>query len=65
MDGALIANALVALKTGVRKITERVDVFSFRGTKNRMMIGKPYLSQKIRTIFNLLRKQGLIEWRNY
>lgn len=63
MDGARLANAAAALKTGFKEITTDVgvDLLSFGGTKNGMMFGEAvvFLNPALNQPFRMLRKQGL------
>lgn len=64
MDGARIANAAVALGLGLRECTRDlgIDVLSFGGTKNGLMIGEAIVFFQ-RTLHNdaarFIRKQGM------
>ncbi len=63
MDGARIANAAVGLKTSLREITADagVDVLSFGGTKNGMMLGEAivFFNPELSRDFKYYRKQGM------
>lgn len=63
VDGARIANAVVALNTTFKElITDTgVDLLSFGGTKNGMMIGEAIVSfnKEISKNFKFFRKQGM------
>jgi len=63
MDGARIANAVVALKTDFNTITidAGVDVLSFGGTKNGLMFGEVviFFGEDKGKDFEYLRKQGM------
>lgn len=63
VDGARIANAVVALNSSFREmITDTgVDLLSFGGTKNGMMIGEAIVSfnKDISKNFKYIRKQGM------
>ncbi len=63
MDGARLSNAAAYLDTGLREITGQagVDVLSFGGTKNGMMIGEAVVlfNQKGIRSFKYIRKQGM------
>lgn len=63
VDGARIANAVVALETSFQALlTETgVDLLSFGGTKNGLMCGEAvvFLRPKIDPHFRFLRKQGM------
>jgi threonine aldolase len=63
MDGARIANAAVALNLPFRSfITDAgVDILSFGGTKNGMMVGEAicFLKPELAKEFKYLRKQGM------
>jgi threonine aldolase len=63
MDGARIANAAVALNLPFRSFTTDagVDILSFGGTKNGMMVGEAicFLRPGLSEDFKYLRKQGM------
>lgn len=63
MDGARIANAAVALDKDFREFTRDVgiDILSFGGTKNGMMVGEAILffNESVARDFKYLRKQGM------
>lgn len=63
MDGARLANAAVSLNVTFREMTTDagVDVLSFGGTKNGLMIGEAicFLSQGHSSDFKYIRKQGM------
>jgi len=63
MDGARLSNAAAHLDTGLREISAEagVDVLSFGGTKNGMMIGEAVVlfNQKGIKGFKYIRKQGM------
>ena len=63
IDGARIANAVVALNTTFKEmITDTgVDLLSFGGTKNGMMIGEAIVSlnKDLSKAFKFYRKQGM------
>src|SRR5699024_2472487 len=63
VDGARIANAVVALDTTFKEmITDTgVDLLSFGGTKNGMMIGEAIVSfnKELSKEFKFYRKQGM------
>ncbi len=63
MDGARIANAVVALNTNIKTITTDagVDIMSFGGTKNGMMIGEAVIifNNNLGSDFKYYRKQSL------
>lgn len=63
VDGARISNAIVALNSSYKEmITDTgVDLFSFGGTKNGMMIGEAIvvLNQEIGDHYGFMRKQGM------
>jgi len=63
MDGARISNACASLKTGFREITRDagVDILSFGGTKNGMMIGEAiiFFDKKLSQNFKYIHKQGM------
>lgn len=63
MDGARIANAAAFLDTDLKAITmdAGIDVLSFGGTKNGMMLGEAvvFSGKKIAENFKYIRKQGM------
>jgi threonine aldolase len=63
MDGARIANAAVALNTGLKAFTAEagVDILSFGGTKNGMMFGEAvvFFNPDLGRNFKYIRKQGM------
>lgn len=63
MDGARIANAVPSLDLPVRKITRDagVDVLTFGGTKNGMMVGEAviFFNAELAKNFKYIRKQGM------
>jgi threonine aldolase len=63
MDGARIANAAAALNLPFRSFTTDadVDILSFGGTKNGMMVGEAicFLKPELAKDFKYLRKQGM------
>lgn len=63
MDGARIANAAVSLGTGLKQMTRDlgIDLLSFGGTKNGLMIGEAVLFFKpeLAKDFPYIRKQGM------
>lgn len=63
MDGARIANAAAALKCDLRAITKDVgvDVLSFGGTKNGLMLGEAvvFLNPHLAKNFPFIRKQSM------
>lgn len=63
MDGARISNAAATLGTGFKSFTRDagVDVLSFGGTKNGLMIGEAviFFDQKLAQNFKYVRKQGM------
>ncbi len=63
MDGARLANAAVALGLGFKEITKDagVDLLSFGGTKNGMMMGEAIVSfnPAITSHLKFVRKQGM------
>ncbi len=63
MDGARISNAAVGLKASLREITVDVgvDVLSFGGTKNGMMLGEAivFFNPELSRDFKYYRKQGM------
>ncbi len=63
MDGARISNAVAALNCDVKEFTKEagVDVLSFGGTKNGMMMGEAviYFNKNLAKDFYQMRKQSL------
>jgi len=63
MDGARIANAAVTLKCEFREFTRDagVDILSFGGTKNGMMLGEAVVifNPELASDFRFIRKQGM------
>jgi threonine aldolase len=63
MDGARLCNAAVSLNLGLRQITAglEVDILSFGGTKNGLMIGDAvvFFDKKLARDTQFLRKQNL------
>ena len=63
VDGARIANAIVALDSSFKEMISDtgVDLLSFGGTKNGMMIGEAIVSlnKELSTTFKFYRKQGM------
>ncbi len=63
MDGARLANAAAFLSVGLKALTKEigVDVLSFGGTKNGMMLGEAviFFDQEISKDFKYIRKQGM------
>jgi len=63
MDGARLSNAAASLKVSMKKITADVgvDVLSFGGTKNGMMIGEAvvFFNKNLSKNFQYIRKQGM------
>ena len=63
VDGARIANAVVALNTSFKEMIRDtgVDILSFGGTKNGMMMGEAIVSfnEDISKSFKFHRKQGM------
>lgn len=63
MDGARLSNAAEALGVGLREITADggVDILSFGGTKNGMMIGEAVVlfNERLSGNFKYIRKQGM------
>ena len=63
MDGARLSNAAAHLGTGLREMTADVgvDVLSFGGTKNGLMVGEAvvFFDSELAEGFPYLRKQGL------
>ncbi len=63
MDGSRIANAAVSLNKGLREFTRDagVDVLSFGGTKNGMMVGEAvvFFNTSLAADFSYQRKQGM------
>ena len=59
MDGARIANAVVALNTDFETITKGVDILSFGGTKNGLMHGEAlvFFNKELAKNFKYYRKQ--------
>lgn len=62
MDGARISNAVAALDVNIQKITNHagVDILSFGGTKNGMMIGEAVVifNKKLAENFGRIRQQS-------
>lgn len=63
MDGARLANAAASLNISLRAITKDagVDVLSFGGTKNGMLLGEAvvFFNKKLAKNFPYIRKQGM------
>lgn len=63
MDGARISNAIANLNIDIKEITRNagVDILSFGGTKNGMMLGEAviFFNPKLAKNFKFLRKQGM------
>jgi threonine aldolase len=63
MDGARISNAAVSLNTELRAMTKEagVDILSFGGTKNGMMIGEAvvFFNRDLADGFQFIRKQNM------
>ncbi|UCD14583.1 MAG: low specificity L-threonine aldolase [Thermoplasmatales archaeon] len=63
MDGARLCNAVVSLDVGMKDITGDVgvDILSFGGTKNGMMLGESvvFFNKKLSKNFVFIRKQGM------
>ncbi len=63
MDGARIANAAASLNLPVRKFTRDagVDVLTFGGTKNGLMMGEAviFFNKELAENFKFIRKQGM------
>ncbi|MDD3052303.1 MAG: low specificity L-threonine aldolase, partial [Candidatus Cloacimonetes bacterium] len=63
MDGARLANAAVFLNKSLKEITADagVDVLSFGGTKNGMMLGEAviFFNRELSADFKYIRKQGM------
>lgn len=63
MDGARLANAAAALRTGFKELTGDVgvDVLSFGGTKNGMLCGEAvvFFKPENTKYFHFIRKQGM------
>lgn len=63
MDGARICNAAVSLQLELRQITKEVgvDVLSFGGTKNGMMLGEAviFFNKTLAQEFQFIRKQSM------
>ncbi len=61
MDGARLANACVALGCDFKKMTEKVDLLSFGGAKNGLMLGEFVIvrNPKLQDGLKFYRKQSL------
>jgi len=63
MDGARLANAAASLGTSLAAITQDVgiDILSFGGTKNGLMLGEAvvFLNPRFAEDFSFIRKQGM------
>jgi len=63
MDGARLSNAAASLNVGLRDLTAdtRVDVLSFGGTKNGMLLGEAviFFNKDLSRDFKYIRKQGM------
>jgi len=63
MDGARLCNAAAFLKKGLYEISgdAGVDILSFGGTKNGMMLGEAvvFFNKELATRFEFIRKQGM------
>jgi threonine aldolase len=63
MDGARVSNAVASLNVGLRDITTDigVDVLSFGGTKNGMLLGEAviFFNRDLSRDFKYIRKQGM------
>lgn len=63
MDGARLCNAAALLNVGMKEITgdAGVDILSFGGTKNGMMLGEAviFFNKKVSKDFVYIRKQGM------
>lgn len=63
MDGSRLSNAVASLNTNLSAITKEVgvDVLSFGGTKNGMMIGDAiiFFNKEVAKDFQYIRKQGM------
>jgi len=63
MDGARISNAAASLRTGLKELTVDlgVDILSFGGTKNGLMIGEAiiFFKKELAENFLYIRKQGM------
>ena len=61
MDGARLANAATAMNLSLKEITELVDILSFGGAKNGLMLGELVIvkSKKIHKDLRFFRKQSL------
>ncbi|PWJ44297.1 threonine aldolase family protein [Sediminitomix flava] len=61
VDGARIANAVVALDTPVHEMLKGVDIISFGGTKNGMMMGESVVFQnkELADYYPFIRKQSM------
>lgn len=59
IDGARIANAVASLGVSVEKMTQNVDVVSFGGTKNGMMLGEAVIviNDELKSEMQYKRKQ--------
>jgi threonine aldolase len=59
MDGARIANAVVALNTDFKTMTRGIDILSFGGTKNGLMHGEAliFFNKDLANNFKYYRKQ--------
>lgn len=63
VDGARIANAVVSLNTDLKKmlVETKVDILSFGGTKNGLMIGEAvvFFNKQLAENFKYVRKQSM------
>jgi threonine aldolase len=61
MDGARLSNAAAALGVGLREASAGVDVLSFGGTKNGLMVGEAvvFFDRELADGFLYLRKQSM------
>lgn len=63
MDGSRISNAAVSLDLDLKAFTKEagVDILSFGGTKNGMMVGEAviFFNQQLAADFKYIRKQGM------
>ncbi|MFC6669423.1 threonine aldolase family protein [Marinobacterium aestuariivivens] len=61
MDGARLANAAVALNVGFHELCAGVDVLSFGGTKNGLMMAEALvvLNPELQRAYPYIRKQGM------
>jgi threonine aldolase len=61
MDGTRLANAAATLGVGLTELTAGVDVLSFGGTKNGLLLGDAvvFLNRSLAGDFKYIRKQGM------